>query len=96
MKQVLWYLIAGTRGGEMRARMIMQVKRRPANANMLAKELAVDYKTVQHHLGILVENNVFSVVNKGNYGATYFISEQMEANYPVFEEIWKQIGKRLL
>ena len=77
----------------MRGRIIEAISKKPQNANQLAATLKVDYKTVQHHLGVLIENNVFSVVNKGGYGAVYFISPQMEENFAVFEGIWRQFGK---
>lgn len=94
MKQLLWYLIAGTRGGETRARLLWSIKNKPANANQLSLSLKLDYKTVQHHLKILVENNMLSALNKGNYGAVYFLSEEMLVNWNYFQEIWKQFGKK--
>ncbi len=94
MKQVLWYLIAGTRGGETRARLIQAIRSKPANANQLAISLKLDYKTIQHHLEILVENNVFTAINKGKYGAVYFLSKELEQNWMDFEGIWKQFGKK--
>ena len=93
MKNLLWYLVAGTRGGETRARIIQSIQKKPKNANQIAKSLSLDYKTVQHHLNILVENNVFSTIKKGSYGAMYFLSEEMEHNMDTFREIWKRFGK---
>ncbi|QCW01981.1 winged helix-turn-helix domain-containing protein [Natrinema pallidum] len=53
MEKALWYLIAGTRGGENRARIIRALEVKPRNANQLAEELEVDYNTVRHHLELL-------------------------------------------
>lgn len=93
MKRLLWWLLAGTRGGEMRARIISLLKERPYNANQLAQELGVDYKTVRHHLRVLLKNRI--VVAKGErYGRLYFLSPDMEENMHIFEEIWNKIGKR--
>jgi len=90
---VLGWLIAGTRGGIMRARIIMALKETPMNANQLANFLGVDYRTIRHHLEILEKNRI--VTSAGDkYAVTYFLSSEMEENYSVFEEIWKKIGKK--
>lgn len=39
MEKALWYLIAGTRGGANRARIIRLLDAQPRNANQLADEL---------------------------------------------------------
>ena len=91
MKQLLWYLIAGTRGGQTRGQIISALLQRPMNANRLAEALSLDYKTIQHHLRVLLQNGVLTVVNKGNYGAVYFVSELMDKK--LFGEIWERFGK---
>jgi predicted transcriptional regulator len=93
LKYVLGWLIAGTRGGAMRARIIMALKEDPKNANQLANILGVDYRTIRHHLEILEKNKI--VISVGDkYGVTYFLSPIMEENYGVFEEIWKKFGEK--
>jgi len=94
MKNLIWYLLAGTRGGETRAKILIAIKNRPMNANQLAETLKLDYKTIQHHLRILTENNLLSPINKGKYGAVYFLSEDMKALWPEFNEIWDRFGKK--
>ncbi|MDP3066542.1 MAG: hypothetical protein Q8N08_07375, partial [Methanobacteriaceae archaeon] len=47
MEGLLWWLIAGNRGGINRARIINELQSRPYNANQLAKSLGLDYKTAQ-------------------------------------------------
>ena len=94
MKNLLWYLIAGTRGGETRRRIIELLKKNPCNANKIAEMLSLDYKTVRHHLEILEKNSIITAVNKGNYGAVFFLSEQMEASMKIFGEIWAKFGKK--
>ena len=93
MKRVLWWLIAGTKGGVNRARMINALNDRPYNANQLSAVLELDYKTIRHHLNVLSENNVVTSTGNG-YGAMYFLSPAMEANYALFEEIWAKIGNK--
>jgi len=94
MKNLLWYLVAGTKGGETRGRIIELLKKNPSNANKIAEILKLDYKTVRHHLEVLEKNNILVAVNKGNYGAVYFLSELMESNIQLFGEIWGKFGKK--
>ena len=94
MKNLLWYLIAGTKGGETRGKIIDLLKKKPSNANKVAEMLKLDYKTVRHHIEVLEKNNIITAINKGKYGDVYFLSEFMEANFKLFEEIWEQFGKK--
>ncbi len=90
MNRLLWYLIAGTKGGVNRARIIKCLQERPYNANQIAEKLNLDYKTVRHHIKVLEDNNV--IVSSGDkYGTLYFLSSDMENNLDVFEEIWNSI-----
>lgn len=93
MKNLIWFLFAGTRGGNMRARIIDSLNRKPKNAHQLAKELKVDYKTVQHHLKTLSKNKLLVVENKEQYGAVYFISQLMKEQMQTFNDIWERFGK---
>ena len=94
MKNLLWYLIAGTRGGETRGKIISFLNKEPSNANKIAEKLNLDYKTVRHHLDVLGKNNLLTTVNKGNYGAVYFLSEVMKSHLKDFGEIWDQFRKK--
>lgn len=94
MKNLLWYLVAGTKGGETRGRIISLIEKKPSNANKISETLKLDYKTIRHHLKVLEENNIITAVNKGNYGAVYFLSEIMKENMEVFGEIWERFGKK--
>ena len=91
MKKLLWWLIAGSRGGINRARIIRLLHDRPYNAHQLAEKLNLDYKTVRHHLKILEDNNMITPAGRKKYGAVYFLSALLEENYSDFEEIWEQI-----
>ena len=88
----MWYLIAGTRGGDTRARIIDLLVQRPYNANQLSKELGMDYKTIRHHIDVLLKHNI--IVTEGDkYGNMYFLSSQMEVNLDEFGIIWEKIDK---
>jgi DNA-binding transcriptional ArsR family regulator len=86
MRRVLWWLIGGTRGGRNRLRIIRTLQETPMNANQLAGTLDLDYKTVQHHLGLLIDNGVLTTVGE-DYGKTYFLTDAMETNLDVLEEV---------
>ncbi|MBS3817654.1 MAG: winged helix-turn-helix transcriptional regulator [Candidatus Thermoplasmatota archaeon] len=88
MKKVLWWLIAGTRGGKNRLRIIKTIGEEPMNANQLAKELDLDYKTIKHHLELLEDNGIVTTMGEG-YGKTYFLTDQMEDSQDILEEIMK-------
>jgi DNA-binding transcriptional ArsR family regulator len=92
-KYLLGWLIAGTRGGVSRAKIIQALNDAPQNANQLATLLRMDYRTIRHHLQVLQKNRV--IVSEGEgYGTTYFLSPAMEENYALFEEILKKIWKK--
>ncbi|MGB9936186.1 MAG: ArsR/SmtB family transcription factor [Methanobacterium sp.] len=90
MKQILWWLILGTRGGFNRARIIKKLNKRPYNAHQLAEELNVNYRTITHHIKILENSEVVESAGE-KYGKMYFLSDDMGKYYSDFEVIWKQI-----
>lgn len=93
-KRLLWYLIASTRGGVNRAKIINFLSESPSNANQLSNQLKLDYKTIVHHLDVLKKNSLIVTDNEESYGATYFISPIIEKNYSAFQEIMVRIGKK--
>ena len=86
MKKALWYLIAGTRGGENRARIIRELDDRPRNANQLADALGVEYNTVRHHLEMLQDHDVIEE-GEQEYGKLYFLTDRFERHRDEFETI---------
>ena len=94
LKHVLQWLIEGSRGGVNRARIIGALREEPRNANQLGIFLDMDYRLVRHHLEVLEENGLITSMGE-QYGKMYFLSNELEENFEVFEEIWNEIGKRL-
>jgi DNA-binding transcriptional ArsR family regulator len=93
LKYLLGWLIAGTRGGVTRAKIIETLRENPQNANQLANILGMDYRTIRHHLKVLQKNRI--IISAGNgYGTTYFLSPEMEENYGLFEEIMNKLWKK--
>ena len=93
LKYLLGWLIAGTRGGLTRAKIIRILRETPQNANQLASQLDMDYRTIRHHLDVLRKNRIITSMGEG-YGMTYFLSPMMEENYALFEEIVDKIWKK--
>ena len=93
-KQLLLWLIEGSRGGVNRGKIIEAIKDVPLNANQLCNLLGVDYRTIRHHLEVLEKNHLIVAVGE-HYGKVYFLSQDLEMNFEDFEEIWDKIAKRL-
>jgi len=90
MRRVIWWLIVGTKGGVNRARILRALHERPYNANQLSEVLGLDYKTVRHHLKVLLDNKVITEAGVG-YGLVYFLSEGMEGEYEVFKDYLENV-----
>jgi len=90
MEKALWYLLAGTRGGANRAKIIRLLDERPRNANQLGEKLGIDYNSVRHHLDMLVEHDV---VESGDqeYGRLYFLTDRFDHHREEFEEITEHV-----
>jgi predicted transcriptional regulator len=91
-KRLLWFLFAGSRGGENRIRIIDLLKKRPYNINQLADALRVDYKLVQHHIGVLEKNNIVTKTGE-KYAVLYSISNYLDVNIEAFNEIQAAMEK---
>jgi len=94
-KRLFWFLFAGSRGGENRIRIIDLINERPHNMNQLAEVMGIDYKAVQHHIGVLEKNNMVTRTGE-KYGVLYFISNYLEANIDAFNEVKATIDKKNL
>jgi DNA-binding transcriptional ArsR family regulator len=90
MEGVLWYVLTGTRGGPNRARILRAIEDRPRNANQLAEDLELDYKTVRHHLEVLEDNDVVGKSGE-DYGAVYLPSERVRQYWDTVEEILAEV-----
>src|SRR5207249_7648385 len=95
MDRRLWYLIARTRGGINRARILWSLHERPYNANDLATRLALDYKTIRHHLDVLRENDCVMTLGNESYGTLYSLSPRLQVHFEDFLQIWRRIESRL-
>ena len=88
--RLLWFLFAGTRGGDNRIKILDLLIKNPLNINRISEELQLDYKTIQHHVRILEKNNLVTKMGD-KYGILYFISNYMEKNIESYYNIKKKM-----
>jgi len=89
-KRLLWYVLAGSRGGPNRGRIINLIRTEPRNINQLAEALDVHYRVAEHHIRALEKNHII-VPSGERYGRLYFLSPEMEAHMNIFDDIWNKI-----
>jgi DNA-binding transcriptional ArsR family regulator len=92
-KRIIYFLLAGSRGGANRIQILSHLKDNPVNANKLATDLKLDYKTILHHLKVLEQHGLISSSDKGAYGNVYFLSPYFESQYGILEEIRVKVNK---
>ena len=82
MKRLLFWLLEGTKGGPTRMRLLMLLAKKPMNLRQLSIAAGLDYKTVEHHVHIMLKNSVLEGTGSG-YGQLYFISDAVLAQKEV-------------
>jgi len=90
MEAVLWYVLAGTRGGPNRARILRALDERPRNPNQLAEDLDLNYDTIRHHLDVLTDNDVVNA-SGDDYGAVYLPTERTRDHWDTVVTIINQL-----
>ena len=88
--RLLWFLFAGTRGGDNRIKILDLLIKNPLNIKKISEELQLDYKTIQHHMRILEKNNLITRMGD-KYGILYFISNYLEKNIESYYNIKKKL-----
>ena len=92
MEAVLWYVLAGTRGGPNRARILRALDDRPRNPNQLAEDLDLNYDTVRHHLDVLTDNDVVNA-SGDDYGAIYLPTDRARHHWETVMTIINQVDE---
>jgi len=90
-RRLFWWLLVGSKGGRTRLQILGALRLSSANANQLAMMLGLNYKTIQHHLRVLVENRMVSVTGE-KYNVTYMLSPELLANIDILESVVKESG----
>lgn len=85
-KRLFQFLFLGSRGGSSRIKIIKVVIDSPLNTNQISKEVGLDFKAVQHHLKVLLKNNIVNTMGD-KYNVVYFPSPLLDENMNAFNEI---------
>jgi len=95
MDQMLWNLIAATRGGTNRGRIIQKLRRgKPLNAHQLSRMLSLDYKTTRHHIAVLAECGIVMRSVGERREEVYSLTTLMRDNLDAFDRIWARVGEQ--
>ncbi|MGP6239192.1 ArsR/SmtB family transcription factor [Cuniculiplasma sp. SKW4] len=90
-ERIVWYVLGATRGGPMRFRILRKIMNEPANRHSIANDIGVNYRTVEHHLDILLKNG-FVIEEGEGYGKIYFPSQKIEKFFVEIEEMMRRKG----
>ena len=93
-RKLLLYLFTGTKGGQTRLKIIMNLEARPLNTHQLSKEMELDYKAIQHHMKVLEKNNLVTKVGE-KYGAIFHLSNFLEVNIACLIEVIEKLERKL-
>ena len=93
-RRLLLYVFTGTRGGFTRLKIIGLLSEKPMNTNQLAIEMNLDYKAIQHHLDALEKNNLVTRLGE-RYGATFHLSNYLEANILALDEVATKLERQM-
>ena len=86
------YFLTGTKGGMNRIEILKLLQKKSLNANEIKEKLKLDYKTVQHHLRLLVKNRFISISGE-RYGAMYQLTDEFNFHKNLFKEILAKVNK---
>lgn len=89
---IINYILTGMKGGKNRIDIIQLLLKKELNANQIKEKLGLDYKTVQHHLRLLLKNR-FIVISGKKYGANYCLSNEFKTHIGIFNEILAKVNK---
>jgi DNA-binding transcriptional ArsR family regulator len=94
LRRLLWYFLGATRGGETRARLIHQLRKKPGNINQLSIRIGMEYRTVEHHMKVLKKNSLVDSAGE-TYGVMYFLHPWLEAHMDIFDDVCAKLKFKL-
>lgn len=74
-KVLVKWLLEGSRGGPLRARILLILHDKPSNPHQIAQQLNINYRTATHHLQILEKHKLAQRIGRG-YGAPYTLTDE--------------------
>ncbi len=90
IRRLFYWLFFASKGGDTRLRIVQKLMNSPMNKNELSTELSLNYRTVEHHIRILMENNILDG-DERKYDSIFYIKENMKMS---IDEIIKKYNLR--
>ncbi|HET7324436.1 MAG TPA: winged helix-turn-helix domain-containing protein [Halococcus sp.] len=86
MNTVVHDVLCDRSGGPNRRRILCTLEERPRNTHQLARALDLNYKTVNHHLSILLDENLVRKSGE-QYGAVYLPTDHARHHWDAIEAL---------
>ncbi|MEM0074109.1 MAG: winged helix-turn-helix domain-containing protein [Thermoplasmatales archaeon] len=77
IKRLFYYLFVYSRGAALRSRIVLMIMEKPMNKNEIRNRLNVNYRTVEHHISVLVKNKILDGDFR-KYNSIFYINDQMK------------------
>jgi len=94
VNQIFSSVFTGMSGRYTRLRIICAITGDPLNSMELSKVLDLDYKTIQHNIGVLEKNNLVERKGEG-YGDVFFPSELITSNLSTLYAVIRKVEAKL-
>ncbi len=91
LKRNLSFLLLGQKGGKNRMEIIDLLWDRPYNINQISEKLKLNYRTVKHHINILLKYQLISSSKTGGYGDVFFLSPDLEGNKDIYNSVIRKM-----
>jgi Bacterial regulatory protein, arsR family. len=92
-EKIWFWVFIGSRGGPTRIKIMKEILNCPMNMHQIAKKLNLDYKTVEHHIRILIENGLVVNPKAEKYGSLIFPSSIAMIKKKYLEELFSKEAK---
>jgi|BEDMetMinimDraft_1075159.scaffolds.fasta_scaffold21783_2 Bacterial regulatory protein, arsR family. len=93
-EKIWFWVFVGSRGGLTRMKIMNEILKNPLNMHQLAKKLNLDYKTIEHHVRVLIENDLIVNPKAEKYGSLLFPSSIALVKRKYLEELLKSAGEK--
>jgi predicted transcriptional regulator len=93
IERTLWYVFFGSRAGRTRIRIIDKLKEGPANIHQLSTSLGLHYRGVKLNMKMMEKNDLVNNDSR-KYGTSYYISDYLQRNIKIYEEIKSKLLKQ--